>query len=358
MEHRHRLCGLVVAALCAAAASTCGAQLRGQRADNGNRLNNPFRPQFKPAWTLPVQDPVKLIDIGPVTDAKRSNLVLLVGGRTATDTQRKLRVMHWNGSGYDLDGESVSQSIGTDTLLIGHFHPGAPAPEVAPVIPATGKAKAPKRRAAPHAGGEQILTNAGIYVWSDGSLVPILARQLPDVKQAIILDNRSDLVVVGAGEGALPFEFTQTEMRPAAREKLQGGGYAHFGIGLQPFAGADKADLAPGIRFAQATWSGRNKWVIGLVRGQAAATTDDPAATTGDRVVVYSPKFASRDKTFWETRMDDLEEAWRSDPLPGRVLDVRVGDPHNDGKVGILVLTSENSDRDRRLTFYALSGTG
>jgi len=56
--------------------------------------------------------------------------------------------------------------------------------------------------------------------------------------------------------------------------------------------------------------------------------------------------------------MDDLEESFRSDPLPGRVLDVRVGDPHNDGKPGILVLTSENDDKDRRLLFFAVSGNG
>ena len=41
---------------------------------------------------------------------------------------------------------------------------------------------------------------------------------------------------------------------------------------------------------------------------------DDPNATSGDRLVVYTPKFPSREKTFWESRADDMEEAWRSDP--------------------------------------------
>ena len=349
---------LAAAALCFALAADAHAQLNGSRLDPGNRLNNPFRTQFKPAWNFTVQDPVKLLDVGPVSDAKKSNLVLLLAGHSTTDTQRKLRVLHWNGSRFDIDGELVSQSIGIDTLLLGRFHPGTPQPTVVPTKDSNAGSKG--RKPAPNVpkGTLQVLTNTGIYTWSGNGLEPLFARQLLDVKQSIILDNRSDLVIVGAGNGASPFEFTQTEMRLAAKEKLQGGGYAHFGIGTQPYPGSESLNLSPGVRFAQAIWSGRNKWLIGLVRGTPAATVEDPVATTGDRLVVYTPKFPSRDKTFWDSRMDDLEESWRSDPLPGRVLDVRVGDPHNDGKVGILVLTSENNDRDRRVAFFAVAGNG
>ena len=335
--------------------------------DNGNRLNNPFRTQFRPAWNLAIQDPVKLVDVGAVTDAKRPNLVLLVAGQTPADTQRRLRVTHWNGNSYDLDSEAISQSIGIDTLLIGRFHPGGPVavPVVKPSDPkpaagadAKKPAKPPKPR--PNVTGkfQQVLTNSGIYSWTSSTLEPVFARQLPDVKQSIILDNRLDMVVVGAGDGSLPFEFTQTEMRPATKEKLQGNGYARFGIGLQSFPGSDNVVLAPGIRYVQSVWSGRTRWLIGLVRGRPAGTVQDPAATTGDRLVVFTPKLRNREKSFWESRMDDLEESWRSEPLAGRVLDVRVGDPHNDGKLGILVLTAENEDKQRRLTFFAPTGNG
>jgi hypothetical protein len=358
MNQWRRMYWPVIAALCLGVCPAAWSQINSSRPDPGNRLNNPFRTQFKPAWNLTIQDPVKLMDVGPVTDAKRSNLILLVGGRSSTDTQRKLRVLHWNGSRFDTDGELVSQSIGIDTLLLGRFHPGAPAPTVVPAKTPGATVKPSKPRAAVSARALQVLTNTGIYVWSGSGLDPLFARQLPDVKQSIVLDNRPDLVVVGAGNGASSFEFTQSEMRPAANEKLQGGGYAHFGIGMQPYPGSDTLNLSSGIRFAQAIWAGRNKWLIGLVRGKPAGTPDDPGATTGDRLVVYTPKFPSRDKTFWETRMDDPEEAWTSDPLPGRVLDVRVGDPHNDGKTGILVLTSENDDRDRRVSFFAAFGNG
>ena len=178
------------------------------------------------------------------------------------------------------------------------------------------------------------------------------------MKQSLLLDDHLDMIVVGAGDGSSPYEFTQTDMRPAVREKLQGNGYARFGVGMQPFPGSDKVVLAPGIRYAQAIWTGRTKWLVGLVRGQSAPTLQDPTATTGDKLIVYTPKFGSRDKSFWETRMTDLEEAWRSDVLPGQVLDVRIGDPRNDGKTGILVLTSENDGKDRHLIFFVGMSAG
>jgi len=94
--------------------------------------------------------------------------------------------------------------------------------------------------------------------------------------------------------------------------------------------------------------------------GRSAATPEDANATTGDRLVVYTPNYDSRDRSFWAMRSSDFDESWRSDPIPGRVLDVRVGDPQNSGKAGIALLTAENDDKDRRLSFfqpvYALPG--
>ena len=345
---------------CVMFAWTCvaGAQPPPSRLDTSNRLNNAFRTQFKPLWNISLRDPALLMEVGPVTDAKRVNLVLLLTGLTATDTQRKLRVMHWNGNSFDTDCEVLSQSIGIDTLLLGHFHPGMAAPQSLPSQPTTASAKNHKPRPSAPSHTDQVLTNSGIYTWSSGTLQPVFARQLPDVKQSIVLDHRLDMVVVGAGDGSSAFEFSQTEMRPAAKDRLLGNGYAHFGIGMQAFPGSDTVLLAPGIRYVQSIWTGRMKWLIGLIRGRAAGTVLDPAATTGDRLVVFTPKFQSRDKSFWECKMDDFEQAWQSDPLVGRVLDVRVGDPHNDGKTGILVLTAENEDKDRRISFFVGAAAG
>jgi hypothetical protein len=334
--------------------SLVGAQRPSRPSDSGNRLYNPFHVEFKRAWDLTLPDPVKLIDIGPITDSHRSNLILLISGRAKSDTQRQLRVLHWNEPRFLVDVEVASQSIGIDSLLIGHFHPGKPTVVIDPAKAAT---KPAKHKPSSEPRGLQILTNAGVYVWADNNLAR-LAAVPPDVKQAIELDGRTDLMLVGAGEGTTPYEFNENDLRPVPPGVLNGGGYSHFGIGTQDFPGSDTLNLEPGIRYIQSIWSGKTKWIIGLVRGTAAATPEEPNATTGDRLVVYAPKFGSRDKSFWATRSDDLEETWRSEPLSGRVLDVRVGDPKNDGKVGILVLTSENNEKDRRLTFFAVFGAG
>jgi hypothetical protein len=92
--------------------------------------------------------------------------------------------------------------------------------------------------------------------------------------------------------------------------------------------------------------------MLGVAKGTPIKLPDNTMSTTGDKLVVYVPKFASRAKSFWQMKMEDFEEDWRSGPLPGRLLDVRVGDPKNDGKNGILVLTSENKDTEGHLYFY------
>ena len=112
-------------------------------------------------------------------------------------------------------------------------------------------------------------------------------------------------------------------------------------------------DFTTNARFMQSYWRDRSKWEVCLEHGRSAPVEANPDATTGDRIVVYTPKLANRDKPFWKlTRADEFDLAWRSDPLPGRVLDVRVGDPKNEGKDGILVLTAENKDKERHLYFF------
>ena len=122
-------------------------------------------------------------------------------------------------------------------------------------------------------------------------------------------------------------------------------------IGTQPYEGSK--DFTVNVRYMQSFWQNGKRWIVGLERGKPAPTPDDPNATTGDRLVVYTPKLSNRDKTFWQlTHSSDFDELWKSDALPGRVLDVRVGDPKNEGKDGILVLTSENDSTERHLTFF------
>ena len=121
---------------------------------------------------------------------------------------------------------------------------------------------------------------------------------------------------------------------------------------------SEPLNFQPGVRFVQTYWSGKNKWFIGLAMGASAGIPEEPKATVGDRLVVYTPRYVSREKSFWETQPQDLEESWRSEILPGRVLDVRIGDPKNDGKIGILVLTADKNTLERRLHFYGISEPG
>ncbi|HEV2471594.1 MAG TPA: hypothetical protein VGS41_02945, partial [Chthonomonadales bacterium] len=103
-------------------------------------------------------------------------------------------------------------------------------------------------------------------------------------------------------------------------------------------------------------WTDQDKWLVGVSRGKQTEGTGPSAVTIGDRIVVFTPTFAARDKSFWQLPphglTQDMEEAWMSDPLPGHILDVRIGDPKNQGENGILVLTSENSGKDRHLYFF------
>ena len=321
--------------------------------NTGNRLFNPYRVEFRRDWDISLDDRVKLIALGPVSDSRKTNLVLLITGANVNDTQRKVRVTHWNESRFLTDSELSVQSLGTDTLLLGRFHAGSPLNVPVPVSTQKGK---PTKKVQPSK-GVQVLTNAGVYAWA-GDLLARLAPAPPDVKLSIVQEGRLDQMLVGSGNGATAFEFANDDLKPSPIEPLEGGGFVSMGVGMQEFNGSDGMTLGANIKYAQTFWRDRNHWMIGLVKGRSAPTTEAPNATTGDQLIVYTPKFGSRDKSFWETKLDDLEVAWKGEPLPGRVLDVRVGDPKNTGKPGILVLTSESDDKIRRLYFFAIGKTG
>ena len=302
---------------------------------------NPLGVQFRRLWQFPLTEPVKLLDIGPVTNEKKNSVVFLAEGRESDDFHRRLLITHWDGLKFAED--SAVNFVGTtlDTLLVGHFRD----------VKSKAVAK-PGKKPVP-VSGRQIITTNDIYEWSDNLLTKIFPAP-SGVKLAVESGDAPSVFLAGLGDATVNYALTETEVRPLKTFALppEGTGYARLGIGTQDYKGADKMRLSSGARYVQSYWRGRSRWMIALLPGQATAGT---SATTGDKLVVYTPKFASRDKNFWIAGFDDLEEAWRSDPIPGRVLDVRVGDPKNEGRLGIVVLTAENNGKDRSLIFFGVT---
>jgi hypothetical protein len=176
-----------------------------------------------------------------------------------------------------------------------------------------------------------------------------------DIRLAMVMidENQDDRLVTGAGDTAAEYEVGENYVRESSDgAPTSGGGYVRFGSGTQDFLGSAKMVLAQDVRYVQSSWEGKAKWMIGIAKGTPVKMPDGTISTPGDKLVVFVPRFASRGKSFWQMKMEDFEEDWRSQPLPGRVLDVRVGDPKNDGKTGILVLTSENKDSEGHLYFF------
>jgi hypothetical protein len=315
----------------------------------GNRAFNPFSVEFRRAWDLAITDPVKLVEIGPAKGDK-NNLLMLIGGRDSNDYKRELRVTTWAGFQFNTDFSTEFLGKAQDTLLLGHFRDTKASPEVKP---ARGKS-APKI-------ARQIVTTEGVYEWTGGTFSRLFVAPA-DIKLALVLDKSPDQLLLGSGSAAQLYEIGDNDAHPSQMAALSdGGGYVRMGIGVQAASATNSSgsspEIMPGVRFVQSLWIGRSRWYIGLLRGKPLSVPDLPDATTGDRLIVYTPQLKSRDKSFWamspKSFTDDFEESWRSEPLPGRVLDVRVGDPKNEGKDGILVLTAENNDKARHLYFFA-----
>ena len=310
----------------------------------GNRLFNPFAVQFRRVWDVQLPDPVKLIEVGPVTGEKGNSVVMLVGGQDKNDYKRKLLITHWDNLARRFFTDYSMELPGTepDALLLGRFRIPKPAPNVKP---AKGKPALPTK---------QIVTTVGVYEWTENRLSQIFNAPA-SLKLALVMERATDQLLSGMGDGAQLYEIGDVEVRPVPSFEFpqDGSGYVRFGAGMQDYPGAENLEFAPGIRYVQSCWNRNNKWLVGLIRGQSAGNPDAPRATIGDRLVVYTPKFASREKSFWETRVsEDLEVSWTGEKLSGRVLDVRIGDPNNEGRDGILVLTAENNDKVIRLLYY------
>lgn len=342
--------GLIVAA---------GAHVSAQT--QGFRVYNPFRVGFSQvALNVKAPDRAKLIEVGPLLDDNRSSLIFLIGGQEKNDYRRSLRVTHWDGFAFSTDATLDFTGWSVDPLLLGRFRTQHVAPPpidsandsaALPTEPSAPKGRKVKKPKEPHS--RQVVTSGGIFAWSGGGFTRI-ADPPPSVKLSLVLEGSPDQLIINYGDAATLYEVGDNEIHASAYTlNPRDLGYPHWGLGTQFFDGAK--EFAPGERFAQAYWKDRDRWVICLQKGNSANVPNDPDATTGDRVRVYIPKASNRDKTFWQlTRPEDYEETWTSGPLAGRVLDVRVGDLRNEGKLGILVLTAENNDRDRVLSYFVV----
>lgn len=346
-----------VLSLCAL--MVCGGQAWGQirpqrPAGSGFGGRTPFRTIFTQAWSMTLPDPVKLIEVGQVTDTKRVNLLMLVGGTDVSDYKRRLLVTHWAGGQFTVDEQKEFPGAAVDSLLVGRFRQDAVQAPITVTPPPTttpgGKpAKAPpKRKPAPPPSSQQVITTEGVYTWRSGHLTRLFTAP-PSARLAMIMEPVPDVVVGGQGNQAQAYVMGDTQADPfTGNPPAAGDGYVHFGVGTQDYEGAEDLKMALGVRYVQSYWNGKNHWMIGVLRPQNGQTGAN-ASTSGDRLVVLTPRAGKTDLDFWATKPADMEESWRSEPFPGRILDVRIGDPRNEGKESILVLTSENNDKERHL---------
>ena len=328
---------------------TSAFSVRGNAQPPGVKTFNPFRVTFTRRWTEKLADRAKLMDILP--DSKRSGLALTAETADRDLIKRRLLMTHWDGFHFTTDASADFLGATPDTLLAGKFRDVPP-----PTTPTPGSAatppKKPKKTIAPPSKA-QIITNEGVYEW-DGKTLNRLFNAPPNVKLALEIENRPDRFTTGSGDQTAQYILTDVGTKALLNfdAPIEAAGFARSGIGAQDLPqGAPSADLTSGVRYLQSYWKNRNRWIIGLVHANNGA---------GDTLVVYAPKFSGREKSFWQSPFEDFEEVWRSGTLAGHVLDVRVGDPKNEGAAGILVLTSENNDNDRILTFFApvLNGAG
>lgn len=343
------LCGLLL--LCGGQAF---GQYRPQQRQGSNSIGGrtPFRTVFTQAWSMTLQDQfdhTKLIEIGQVTDNKRVNLLMLVGGAEVSDYKRKLLVTHWANNQFVIDETKEFPGTTVDALLAGKFRQdAAPAPIfTSPTTTPDGKPiKAPpKRKPTPAPTTQQVVTTEGVYTWRGGHLTRLFTAP-PNTRLAMLLDPANDLVVGGQGNQAQAYVMGETQADLfTGNPPTAGDGYVHFGVGAQDYEGSDELKMGLGVRFVQSYWNGRNHWMVGI----AHASNTSGSAKPADRLVVLTPRSGKTDVDFWAMKPADMEESWRSEPFPGRILDVRIGDPRNDGKESLLVLTSEKDDKERHL---------
>lgn len=300
---------------------------------------DPFQVSFAEAWSTPLDGKVKLIESASILHNDTQSLIELLAGPKPDDPRRTVVVAHWDGFRFATDTSFSFLGWEGDPLMCGRF--------VLPVVspPIKGAKKKPE---APIT--HQLLVASGIYAWTGGAFEQICPCP-PQVKLAIIHPPSPSLLLGGVADATQVWEAGETQYKPVAYQLTPSeDSYLHYGIGTQKFRG--EQDFLPHTHPVQVWWNSRERWFICVQSG--SMDPKRPDMSTGDEVVVYIPRARNRDRTFWElTSVDDYLEGWRSAALPGHVLDVRIGDPKNNGHIGMLVLLEDPETSKRTLLFYS-----
>ncbi len=302
---------------------------------------------FRQEWVSVMPQGAKLFDLGRVKQDQTPYLTVMATNINPKDPRRTVSLMRWNGSRFIAESTVDVAGAVVDVLLAGNYR----------TLGTAGTATGDKGRARGFVRSVQVIASEGILEWNGKDFERVSPAPI-GVKGEILMGRRLCVLMAGAGDQTTTYEFVGNEVRVTKDFVVpqEEDTFLRFAIGSQDFPGSEALRLGAGTRYIQSHWKGQNRWMIGLLTGRLVPLQDDPKATVGDRVVVYAPRQGTPEKTFWASSFGDLEEVWRSEALPGKILDVRVGDPRNDGKEGIMVLVSENEGKERRLYFFGKTG--
>ncbi|GDX40771.1 hypothetical protein LBMAG21_10630 [Armatimonadota bacterium] len=317
------------------------------------RNNVQPRYSFQVLWSELLPENTKLIEVGRVKHTQENYLVMLSDSRIPKDSQRSLTLALWSGNRFITEGSATYLKGGaTDALLVGQFRTALPSVNgtVKVGVKESVVKGGAKETSRPH--NTQIVTSDSILEWN-GKELERIALSPVGVKLGVVRGKQPGLMVAGAGDVASSYSFEGKELKSVAEfiPPSENETYAFYGCGTQTYPGFEQLRLGSGAHYVQSYWKNLNHWMIGYVQGKLSPLPDNPKATTSDSLVLLMPKVTGVVKSFWATSPTDMEEVWRSDGFPGRILDVRVGDPKNDGIEGILVLVATNEEKERRLYF-------
>lgn len=311
------------------------------------RNNAQPRYSFQVMWSELLPENVKLIDVGRVKHTQDNYLVTLSDSRNPKDSQRTLAISLWSGNRFIPEGSAYLKAAAADALLTGRFRVSA-----AGAAATKESAGADGVKSASRAKNTQIVAADGVFEWN-GKELERIALSPVGVKMGVLRGKQPCLMVAGAGDASSSYAFEGAELKQIAEftPPSDNETYAFYGCGTQTYPGSELLRIGGGAQYIQSYWKNLNYWMIGRVPGKLAPLPDNPKATMGDSLVLLTPKLSGAAKSFWATLPGDMEEAWRSDSFPGRILDVRVGDPKNEGVDGIMVLVATNDEKERRLYF-------
>ncbi len=309
--------------------------------------SNTARLLLRQEWNTLLPQGAKLIDTGKVKHEQINYLAVLASGQNPKELRRTLYFMRWNGSRFVSESSLNLNGSLIDTLLVGHFR-------TTTISTLTGD----KGKSGLQARTVQVVASDGVLEWNGKDWDKISPAPL-GIKGQIEMGKRYNILLTGVGDQVQTHSLENNSLQavPNFTPPSEEDTFFQFGIGSQDFPGVESLRMGQGTRYIQSHWRAQNRWMIGLLPGKLTPTQDDPKATVGDRLLLFAPRLSAQTKSFWASSQSEMDEVWRSDAFPGQVLDVRIGDPRNDGKEGLLVLVAENEGRDRRLYFFT-RGTG